>query len=433
MFDLLPDVLMIIFEVFCCIIFYGIFGTVRFKGWINAVQLILLVGCVFGAVKGLASIFALKQIAIITIFAVFMFWHMKISIKKSLILAVLYQALLLAADYIAFLIYSIGLASGGKTTGLQYTLESVLVFLLGKMFLYFSILIIKKKFGKKSTEMLVDSEWRKFLFFPLFTIAIIVAMFSGIGYVETSEYTYLLFIIAFGMAGMNIVEFYLINDIIEREIKLHENKIFQIQVKNQTEMYRSISENFDRQKRKTHEYKNQIVCIESLLGKKKYLELEEYVKDIYGHLDKELDAINTNNVIVNAILNTKYQEADAKGIVFVFRVNDLSQLRIKDEDVVTILSNLLNNAIEACEECEDKRIIKLKFVNEDGMIIISVKNTFSHPICYENGEIKSSKIVRAEEHGVGIKNIIRVIDKYAGSYIIEDNKNEFYFSIIIPA
>lgn len=433
MFDSLPSVLMIVFEVFCCKIFFEIFGAVRYKGWINAVQLILLVGGVFGAVKGLKNIFVLKQIAIIIIFTAFMFWHMKISIKKSLILTVLYQGLLLAVDYIAFLIYSNGLASSGKTTGLQYMLESVLVVLLGKMFLYFSVLIIKKKFGKKSTEMLVESEWLKFLFFPIYTIVIIVAMFSGFGYVETTEQTYLLFIIAFGMVGMNIVEFYLINDIIEREIKLHENKIFQIQVKNQTEMYRSISENFDSQKRKTHEYKNQIVCIESLLGKRKYLELEKYVKEIYGHLDKELDAINTNNVIVNAILNTKYQEADAKGIVFVFRVNDLSQVRIKDEDVVTILSNLLNNAIEACEECVDKRIIKLKFVNEDGMIIIAVKNTFNHPICYENGEIKSSKISRVEEHGIGIKNIIKVIEKYDGSYIIEDNKNEFYFSIIIPA
>lgn len=433
MFDSLPTVLMIVFEVFCCKIFFEIFGKVRYKGWINAVQLMLFVSGVFGVVKSFADIFVLKQIALILLVAAFMFWHMKISIKKSLILTILYQGLLLTVDYIAFLIYSSGLSSNNISTDMHYMLENVLVVLLGKMFLYFSVLIIKKKFGEKSTEMLVDSEWLKFLFFPIFTIAIIIAMFSGFGYVKTTEQTYLLFIIAFGMAGMNIVEFYLINDIIEREIKLHENKIFQIQVKNQTEMYRSVSENFDRQKRKTHEYKNQIICIESLLANKKYPELEEYVKEIYGHLDKELDAINTNNVIVNAILNTKYQEADAKGIVFVFRVNDLSQVRVKDEDIVIILSNLLNNAIEACEKCDGKKVIKLKFVNEDGMIIIAVKNTFSHPICYENGEIKSSKISGAEEHGIGIKNIIKTIEKYEGSYIVEDDKREFYFSIIIPA
>lgn len=240
MFESLPTVLMIVFEVFCCKIFYEIFGKVRYKGWINAVQLILLIGSVYGVARGLENIFVLKQIAIILLFAAFMFWHMKISIKKSLILTVLYQALLLSADYIAFLIYYSGLVSSGETTSLTYVLESVLVVMLGKMLLYFSVLIIKKKFGKKSTERLVESEWLKFLFFPVFTIIIMVSMFTVFGYVETTGQIYFLFIIAFGMAGMNIVEFYLINDIIEREIKLHENEIFQIQVKNQTEMYLSL-------------------------------------------------------------------------------------------------------------------------------------------------------------------------------------------------
>ena len=92
MFDSLPTVLMIVFEVFCCKIFFEIFGKVRYKGWINAVQLILLVSGVFGAVKGLKNIFVLKQIAIIILFASFMFWHMKISIKKSLIFTILIPA-----------------------------------------------------------------------------------------------------------------------------------------------------------------------------------------------------------------------------------------------------------------------------------------------------------------------------------------------------
>ena len=152
----------------------------------------------------------------------------------------------------------------------------------------------------------------------------------------------------------------------ERETQLCENKIFQLQVKSQSEMYQSISENFDRQKKKTHEYKNQIDCMEHLLEKKHYSKLEEYIKTIHGKLDKELDAIDTNNVIVNAILNTKYQEADINGIVVVLRVNDLSGVWINDEDIVIILSNLLDNAIEACKKCDSgKRVLKLKFVRSE--------------------------------------------------------------------
>lgn len=131
-------------------------------------------------------------------------------------------------------------------------------------------------------------------------------------------------------------------------------------MKRQSEMYQAISENFDRQKKRTHEYKNQIDCMEQLLNRKQYSKLEDYVKVVHSKLDKELDAIDTNNIIVNAILNTKYQEADRNGIVVVLRVNDLSGMWIKDEDIVTILSNLLDNAIEACKKCDNgKRILKL--------------------------------------------------------------------------
>ena len=432
MFDLMQSVLLIFIEVMCCKIFYETFGKERYKGWINVIQFILLLGSVCLLAFGFSNNFVIRQIANILTLSVFMLWHVKISLKKSFVIAILFDALLLAMDSLVFLIMG-WLSLDTKITDQQHKIASVLAYLLVKVILFLLILVIRKQFAKKSMEKMLDTEWLRFLFFPIFTIAAISVMLSVFEYVQTIEQANLLAVIAFGMVGMNIIVFYLINDIVEREIKMHENKVFQIQAKSQLEMYKSISENFDNQKRKTHEYKNQISCIESLLDKKQYSKLEEYVKKIYGSLNNEPDAINTNNVIVNAILNTKYQEAKAKGIVFVFRVNDLSELTIKDEDVVTILANLLNNAIEACETCEDKKVIRFKFVKEDDMIIIAVKNTFNYDVVYENGEIKSTKISNVDEHGVGIKNVLKIIEKYGGAYIIEDKNKEFYFSIIIPA
>lgn len=197
-------------------------------------------------------------------------------------------------------------------------------------------------------------------------------------------------------------------------------------------MYRTVSENFAKQRRMTHEYKNQILCIESLIAAKNYDELEEYVSKVSGHLSTELDYIKTNNVIVDAILNSKYREILDKKIVFIFKINDLSEIGICDEDIVVILSNLLNNAIEACEKCNEKKVIKMKFVKEKDNVIISVKNTYDGELVIEDGEIQTSKKQDIDEHGIGIKNIIDVISKYQGSYAIQNNENEFYFSIIIP-
>lgn len=307
MFELMQSVLLIFIEIMCCKIFYETFGEIRYKGWINIIQFVLLLGSMCLLAYGFSEYFAIRQIIAILMFSIFMFWHVRISLKKSFVLAILFDALLLAMDFLAFLIMS-WQSLDMKISEQQYAIASVLAYLLVKVVLFFLILVIRKRFAKKSMEKMLDTEWLRFLFFPVFTISAIAVMLSVFEYVQTVEQANLLAVIAFGMVGMNILVFYLINDIMEREVKMHENKVFQIQAKNQLEMYRSISENFDNLKRKTHEFKNQISCIESLLDKKQYFKLEEYVKKIYGSLNNEPDAINTNNVIVNAILNTKYQE-----------------------------------------------------------------------------------------------------------------------------
>ena len=90
--------------------------------------------------------------------------------------------------------------------------------------------------------------------------------------------------------------------------------------------------------------------------------------------------IDTNNDIVNAVINTKYKEALKKNIVFIFRINDLSGIMIEDQDIVILLSNLLNNALEASEKLEEKRLISVKFIQEYGDLFLSVKNNYKGTI-----------------------------------------------------
>ena len=103
-----------------------------------------------------------------------------------------------------------------------------------------------------------------------------------------------------------------------------------------------------------------------------------------------------------------------------------------DEDIVVILSNLLNNAIEACEQCMGKRMIKVKFVQEEHEVILSVKNTYAHKVIYQGEEIQTTKKQEKGEHGIGIKNIADTITKYGGYYVIQNDGKEFYFSSVIP-
>lgn len=433
MFIYVQRLLIVMLEVLCCKIFFETFGVKRNKNnsWKNHVIIAGLIVLIFFSAMLLYNYFFIKQVLIIIITSISMMIYLKISFLKSFILSALFQGFLLVVDYFALLINT-AIFHSMSEIGKPYIVQDSLAIVFGRVFLFFVVLLIRKNMGKDMLVTLVDKEWIRFIFFPIFTICIVAAMIKSIGSTGAWTQENMFLAIVCGLAGINIAVFYLIHDILRREAKIHEDEIFRLKVENQISMYRSISENFSQQKKKIHEYKNQIICIDTLIKKKKFDTLEEFVNRISGQLNKELDCISTNNVIVDAVLNTKYQETKEKNIVFVFKMNDLSNLDITDEDIVIILSNLLNNAIEACEKCKENKVIKLKLVVEGNDIIISVKNTYENAVVYENGEIQTTKEQNPDEHGIGIKNIIETIEKYGGSYIIQNGEHEFYFSIMIP-
>lgn len=432
MLNYIQGIMLTILEMICCKIFFETFGKKRTENNYKNYGIILgLIISIYSLALLFYEKFFVKQILVVIVIALFMIMYLKIRFDKALILSLLFQGLLLSVDYITLWL-NVSLFHSIEEIDEMHYVGGSLVTVLAKIMLFLCVLLIRKKVGDKSTDVLGNTDWLRFIFFPVFTIFTIIAMITTSGNVENQKQENVFLVIALCLAGMNIFVFYLINDILKREIKIRENKIFQLEVQNQTDMYRSISENFAKQRKKTHEYKNQIMCIESLIAAKNYVELENYVRSISGHLNKELDYIKTNNVIVDAILNSKYKETLDKGIVFIFQINDLSEISICDEDIVVILSNLLNNAIEACEKCPNKKVMKLKFVKEKDNVIISVKNTYDGKLDIKDGEIQTSKKYEMNEHGIGIKNIIDVIEKYQGSYAIKNDKHEFYFSIILP-
>ena len=363
MFTYFFSLVIIIFEAICCNLFYDVFckENSRLRKSQKVLLMLSLICCYYLCGLFLSDMLILKMTLVVLAAVIIMSFYFEISIKKSVIFALLYQGLSIIVDYIAYISNNTIISKAGEVQK-GYALEGSLVVIFSKITVFLCILLLKKYFGKKSTETLPDKIWGRFLFFPVFTIITIIAMIMTFQYTKNEVQANVLYFISLGLAVMNIFVYFLINDIVTSEAKLHEKEILGLQFKNQIDMYRSISENYEIQKKKSHEFKNHILCIESLLEAHEYDKASKYVGNISDTFIGEKNIINTNHVIINAILNTKYQEAISKNIVFVFKVNDLSKIVIDDEDLVVILANLLNNAIEACEKCEEKKTIKLKFI-----------------------------------------------------------------------
>ncbi len=434
MFVYLQSFFLVILEASCCKIFFETFGKKRyesgrlknyilFTGWIASVYLAAMVTeDVF---------FFIKQGAVILLTGGFMALYLEIGCVKTFILAALFQGVLSAVDY-CVLLFCISVFPHMLQLGESYEMESLFLAIIAKILLFMVVLMIQRYLGTDSDTDLTDTEWLRFLVFPVFTIGVIAAMITTSAGAGNREKDSVLSVIAFCLAGMNGVVFSLIKDILKREQELGRAEVFRVQAKNQTRMYRSISDNFEKQKKKTHEFKNQMVCIEALVTQQKYDELHRYIRNICGSLSSETPAVQTNHVIVDAILNSKYQEMKKKNIIFIFQMDDLSGILMQDEDIVVILSNLLNNAIEACGQCQEQKMVKMKLIKEKHAVILSVRNTYAHKILYQDGVFQTTKEHETGEHGIGLKNITDTIIKYGGYYTIENNEKEFYFSAVIP-
>jgi sensor histidine kinase regulating citrate/malate metabolism len=103
---------------------------------------------------------------------------------------------------------------------------------------------------------------------------------------------------------------------------------------------------------------------------------------------------------------------------------------MRDIDIVSVFSNLLNNAIESCEHSENKIIYVNLYKMNNNFAIIKIENSCDKPPIKENGFYKTSKISKGE-HGIGLKSVVKALKQYDGDLRMEYNSEEKVFTALV--
>ena len=435
MLEYITDVTVLIIEIVCYFTFFDIFAVKRNRNKIEVIlSIIILMLSSRLCVHFLKKYTIIKMLLMVLIIILAMWFLYEISLVKTLILVFFVQSIVTITDYIVIMILA-KIYGDITTLGGASSLIGRFIIILSRLILFAILIVISRISSKKRNNVTADmsnKEWIQFLIFPIFTICAVMLMVNSVMKAYHSDIIPVYYIIAIGLIVLNLVVFHLISEILEHSRKMKEAQILRQQSIGQVELYNSMRENYNIQRQRTHEYKNQIVCMDMLMKKKDYSKLEDYIGNISDKLDAQLDMVDTNNDVVNAILNAKYYEAIKNDVLFVLKINDLSDIKVSDEDIVTILSNLLDNAIEAAKQCDvGKRTVKIKLLSEDDVLSIAVTNAYkTEPMLTEDGYIRTTKNNK-EEHGWGIRNIVATLEKYDAEYIIDYKNGEFVFSIMM--
>lgn len=434
MLKYIADITILAVEIICYLIFFGIFARgkkIKVKQKISAIC--LLISIVYVCVHFLKNYTIVKLLMIMLTMLIVIRFLYEISAVKTIILTLLIQGIIGVIDYIVIMIVS---ARYNNIDILEDSTDliGVLVIIASRIILFLLLITIKRisVIKKKNVIDMSNKEWLQFLIFPIFTLITVIVMTNSMVTSYHEDIVNVYYVIAIVLIVLNMVVFHLINEILENSQRIREADVLKQQSIGQLELYNSLRKNYDIQRKRTHEYKNQIMCIDSLLKKKNYNKLEEYINSIFDKLDGQLDMVDTNNEVVNAVINAKYYEALQNDVLFILKINDLSHIKVSDEDIVTILSNLLDNAIEAAGQCEiDKRTVGIKLLYEDDVLSIAVSNSYkTEPEIMEDGYMRTIKDDK-EQHGLGIRNVVATLEKYNAEYIIDYKNGEFVFSIIM--
>ena len=185
-----------------------------------------------------------------------------------------------------------------------------------------------------------------------------------------------------------------------------------------------------------HEMKNHLTNIKGLAAGEQYEEIASYIQKIDETMQELEYKYATGNAVTDVIVNDKWRKAEKLGIRFEadFQYNG----EISAFDIGMILSNLLDNAIEACEKIEqEKRFIRISLKRKKQFLLIDVKNSFDGTINWQDNrqlplstkESDAPDIIM--EHGIGLKNVSDIAERYYGGIKIKVREQVFHITVML--
>lgn len=180
-----------------------------------------------------------------------------------------------------------------------------------------------------------------------------------------------------------------------------------------------------------HDYHNHIQALKVCLAQREYAQMEEYLNQMDSSLYSVDQLVKTGNLMLDAILNSKIALIREKQIQVEFTVSVPAQMPVKGIDLCVLLGNLLDNAMEACEQVgeNERRFIRIYMDVMKGQLYICITNSMNGRAKKRGGVYSSTK---EEGHGFGLGRIDRIVKQYGGYLNRQSEENIFSTEVMLP-
>ncbi|MGB4020319.1 MAG: GHKL domain-containing protein [Syntrophomonadaceae bacterium] len=179
-----------------------------------------------------------------------------------------------------------------------------------------------------------------------------------------------------------------------------------------------------------HDMKHHLALIEGYLADGDLEKADKYIRLAQADIEDITPNHYCENNTVNLILSSFAAKAKSRGVVLAVEAGLPDSLAISETELCALLSNGLENAIEAAAQVADEQFRKARIScqTHKGNLLIFIENSFTGEVAMENGLPQS----RREGHGFGVKSIVMIAEKYKGYCSFEAKGEIFTLRIVLP-
>lgn len=293
--------------------------------------------------------------------------------------------------------------------------------------------LISFYFSKKLTFLKKVSDRTNGLLFLGFGLMFVLVLFYGRGLFTLRHPSQVTYVLLYGMIALVSLMVIGLMSFSEKDHE-KEKQLSDMDHTNQliSAGYQSLSERQQELSRQAHDFKNHLQVIRGLADRQQ--------EGIISYIDELLSSsqgsssFHTGSQVVDAVLNAKQQLCEEKKIRFSAEIHLPDELHIQPSDLCILLSNQLDNAIDAClrEEKVDALTIRMTIDTKEDFVFLMTENTctddpFDGDLPASNKHLPSKKTEPG--HGMGLKNMEYIAAKYDGS--VQSSWDSGIFSSVI--
>ncbi len=295
--------------------------------------------------------------------------------------------------------------------------------MISKLLNFAVVIIIKRKTGSSDKARYKAPDVSAAALIPISSAVLEVAVISS---VQSMTVIILSVVI---ILFLNVIVFYLYDKLAENYARGMELEKAEQEKEMYYNQFAAMMRSRDSLRQFRHDIVNQLETVKILLNSGDIEELKHQVNEL---IEGGADSFSsfTGNAVTDGILNYKLEKLKQCGARTEISAEIPGQIFMSAKDLTLVLGNLLDNAIDALYAMRGDKYCFVGIKYSKSRLFICVKNTYENRIVYKNGAILSTK-PDADAHGIGLRSVRDVVDKYNGSMDISHDGKLFSVKIIL--